>query len=157
MHRRQFLLGSVVLTATLAGCSGGESTDADDESGDGDGRYGDSGGDDSGPDWSVTGELRNSENFEAVELGGLPNNDNTLTLGGELRYTGEGSVVVSDVFYNFYDADGRGLVSVNLGLGSERTVATGDTVAFEHTTDDLGKTEAGTVGSFEAIVGSRPA
>ena len=147
MHRRQFLIGSVALTATLAGCSGGDDGGTDD---------GDGGGDD-GPDWSISGELRSSEGFEAVDLGGNANGDNTLTLGGELRYTGEGSVVVSDMFYNFYDTDGRGLVSANVALDSERTVASGETVTFEHATDDLGKTEASAVGNFEAIVSSRSA
>ena len=148
MHRRQFITSSVVLTAVLAGCSGDDGTETDDGSGDGDG----------GTDWSISGELRNSEGFEVVDLGGNANgDDNTLTLGGELRYTGEGSVVVSDLFYNFYDTDGRGLISANLKLGSERTVASGETFTFEHTTDDLGKTDASTVGSFEAIVSSRSA
>jgi hypothetical protein len=147
MHRRQFLIGSAAISTTLAGCSGGGDSDTD----------GTDSSVESRPDWSVSGELRNSEGFEAIDLGGNPNDNNTLSLGGTLRYTGEGSVTVSDVFYNFYDSDGRGLVSVNLGLDSERTVASGESMTFEHTTDDLGKAEAGTVSRFEAIVSSRSA
>jgi hypothetical protein len=148
MHRRQFLIGSVGLTAAVAGCSGGDGSGGDDDTDDSNG---------GGTDWSIAGELRESEGFEAVDLGGNANDDNTLTLGGELRYTGEGSVVVSDLFYNFYDTDGRGLVSANVGLDSEQTVASGETFTYEHETEDLGKTEASTVGSFEAIVSSRSA
>ena len=149
MQRRQFLLGTAGVTVALAGCSGGDSADdGNDENGD-DGESGDA--------YPIPGELRGSEDFEAIDLAGKANDDNTLTLRGELRYTGEESVVVSGMFYNYYDTDGKGLISASIRLDEEQTVANGDTVTYEHSTEDLGKVEADTVGSFEAIVSSRPA
>jgi hypothetical protein len=149
MHRRRFLAGVVTATA-VAGCSGSDSSTDEDADGGGDES-------ESRPSYDVTGEILDDEPFEAVSLGATTNDDNTLTVSGELRYTGDGTVVLTGLFCNYYDTEGRGMLSSSSSLESEPTVGSDETVSVEVQTDEFDKADVENVGSFEVIVSTRPA